>query len=104
MRIQERIATSEPHGAEQTATQTEINIGGRTLPSRFCLAPLAGYTHLPLRTALREIGGIGLATTDLILAPQLLAGSKKSEHLLRTDDRDRPLSVQIFGEIGRAHV
>ena len=97
MRIQERIATSEPHGAEQTATQTEINIGGRTLPSRFFLAPLAGYTHLPLRTALREIGGIGLATTDLILAPQLLAGSKKSEHLLRTDDRDRPLSVQIFG-------
>ncbi len=40
---------------------------------------------------------MGLATTDLILAPQLLAGSRKSENLLRTNPRDQPLSVQIFG-------
>lgn len=54
-----------------------LAIGDRQLKTRYFLAPLAGYTHLPLRTALRELGGIGLATTDLILAPQLLADSKK---------------------------
>lgn len=74
-----------------------LKIGERLLPSRYFLAPLAGYTHLPLRTALRELGGMGLATTDLILAPQLLAGSRKSAHLLATNAQDNPLSVQIFG-------
>ncbi|WP_237227644.1 tRNA dihydrouridine synthase [Rubinisphaera sp. JC750] len=74
-----------------------LAIGDRQLKTRYFLAPLAGYTHLPLRTALRELGGIGLATTDLILAPQLLADSKKSRILLSTSEADRPLSVQIFG-------
>ncbi|MCG6154192.1 tRNA dihydrouridine synthase [Rubinisphaera margarita] len=75
----------------------EIQIGNRRLASRYFLAPLAGYTHLPLRTALRELGGLGLATTDLVLAPQLLAESRKSMALIRTSEFDRPLSVQIFG-------
>jgi len=75
----------------------EICIGERRLTSRYFLAPLAGYTHLPLRTALRELGGLGLATTDLVLAPQLLAESRKSMALISTNEFDRPLSVQIFG-------
>ncbi len=75
----------------------EICIGNRRLASRYFLAPLAGYTHLPLRTALRELGGLGLATTDLVLAPQLLAESRKSMALISTSQFDRPLSVQIFG-------
>ena len=58
--------------------EKEIAVGSRVLPSRYFLAPLAGYTHLPLRTALRELGGIGLATTDLILAAQLVSGGRKA--------------------------
>lgn len=78
-------------------TAHTIRIGNRLLESRYFLAPLAGYTHLPLRTALRELGGVGLATTDLVLVPQLIANSKKSKALIRTNDFDQPLSVQIFG-------
>lgn len=79
--------------ADETAT---LKIGGREISSRYFLAPLAGYTHLAFRNALRDIGGLGLATTDLVLANQLVHGARKSQELVRTNDDDRPLSVQIF--------
>ena len=75
----------------------EIRIGDRVLPSRFFLAPLAGYTHLAFRTAIRELGGMGLATTDLVHATSLLAQNRKSLELIATSDVDRALSIQIFG-------
>lgn len=83
--------------AKTLTAEQALRIGDRVLPTRYFLAPLAGYTHLPLRTALRELGGVGLATTDLILASQMLANSRKSELLMRTSPADKPLSVQIFG-------
>jgi len=91
-----RISPENFHG-ENMQEEKRISIGSRTLPSRYFLAPLAGYTHLPLRTALRELGGIGLATTDLILAAQLISGGRKSRELIKTFEQDQPLSVQIFG-------
>jgi len=72
-------------------------IGRTVLPSRYCLSPLAGYTQLAFRRVLRELGGLGLATTDLVHATQLLAGNRQSTELIGTSDDDRPLSVQIFG-------
>ena len=78
---------------------TEIQIGNRTLATRYFLAPLAGYTHLAFRCVLRELGGMGLATTDLVLATHLLSRSKKSQQLILTRPEDRPLSVQIFSGI-----
>ncbi len=73
-----------------------LMIGSRTMPSRYFLSPLAGYTHLAFRTALRELGGLGLATTDLVQATLLLSGRPKSLELIATSPDDRPLSVQIF--------
>ena len=74
-----------------------LTIGNRTLPSRYFLAPLAGYTQRSFRLAVRELGGLGLATTDLVLAHTLLHGSRKSLRLIRTAPADRPLSVQLHG-------
>ena len=71
------------------------------MASRYFLAPLAGYTHLAFRIALREIGGLGLATTDLVLATHLLSEHRKSMELVETLPEDRPLSVQIFS--GHTH-
>src|SRR5690606_31731703 len=76
--------------------ETGLRIGSRDLPSRYFLAPLAGYTHLAFRTAVRELGGLGLATTDLVQATMLLSGTRKSLELIATTPADRPLSVQIF--------
>ena len=78
------------------ATDSTFMIGGRVLPSRYCLAPLAGYTHLAFRRALRELGGLGLATTDLVHATQLVSNNRHSLDLIETHPDDRPLSVQIF--------
>lgn len=74
----------------------EIRIGSRTLATRFFLAPLAGYTHLAFRLALRELGGLGLATTDLVQAQMLVSETRKSLELVETCPEDNPLSVQIY--------
>jgi nifR3 family TIM-barrel protein len=74
-----------------------LRYGALALPSRFCLAPLAGYTNLALRLSVRELGGLGLATTDLVNARAILEGKAKTMELLATYPEDRPLAVQIFG-------
>ena len=81
---------SEPHSS------TRLQIGPRLLESRHFLAPLAGYTHLAFRGMLRRLGGVGLATTDLVQARMLLSETRKSLDLITTTDEDKPLSVQIF--------
>ena len=75
----------------------QFSIGGRALPSRFFLSPLAGYTHHAFRVALRRLGGLGLATTDLVHATMLVGEHRRSLELVATCPEDRPLSVQIFG-------
>ncbi|OWK36977.1 tRNA dihydrouridine synthase DusB [Fimbriiglobus ruber] len=74
-----------------------LSIGPVRLASRFTLAPLAGYTNYPFRRSVREAGGVGLCTTDLVNARAILEGSSKTMDLLATGPDDRPLSVQIFG-------
>lgn len=81
----------------ETAFLPGFDIGSRTLPTRFCLAPLAGYTQVAFRRAIRELGGLGLATTDLVNARLLLEGARASLELIATHPMDQPLSVQIFG-------
>lgn len=86
----------EPTSLEERSGST-IRIGSREIGSRYFLAPLAGYTHLAFRRAIRELGGLGLATTDLVHATSLIAGNPKSLDLIATHPDDRPLSIQIFG-------
>jgi nifR3 family TIM-barrel protein len=69
------------------------------LQSRFFLSPLAGYTNLPFRRVIRELGGLGLATTDLVNAHSLLRGSRKSLELIDTCPEDYPVAVQIYGSV-----
>src|SRR5262245_29066009 len=74
-----------------------LRIGALELPVRFLLAPLAGYTTLAFRLAVRELGGLGLATTDLVNARALLRASRRTQELIQTCPADRPLAVQIYG-------
>lgn len=86
--------------AEATSVaEPALRIGHREIATRYFLAPLAGYTHLAYRRAVRELGGLGLATTDLVLATQLVSGGKWSRELVVTHPEDQPLSVQIFGGV-----
>ncbi len=91
----EPAAVEPPSGA--ISAEPPLWLGPRVMPARYFLAPLAGYTHLALRRTLRDLGGLGLATTDLVLATHLLSRHRHSLELVETTPDDVPLSVQIFG-------
>ena len=74
-----------------------MRLGSLTLQSRYFLSPLAGYTNLPFRVAVRELGGLGLATTELVSTRALLLNSKKTKEYIETCAADAPLAVQIYG-------
>src|SRR5207247_2068280 len=76
-----------------------MRIGLLELKSNLFLSPLAGYTNLPFRLTLREIGGLDLATTDLVNARSLLEKKTKALKLIETCPADRPLAVQLFGSV-----
>ncbi len=74
-----------------------LKLGQLAVGSRFFLAPLAGYTSLAFRLSVRELGGLGLATTDLVNARSLIEGRRRAYELAETCPADRPLSIQIYG-------
>jgi nifR3 family TIM-barrel protein len=76
-----------------------LRIGSLELTSNLFLSPLAGYTNLPMRLTLREVGGLDLATTDLVNARSLLEKKPKAFKLIETRPADRPLAVQLFGSV-----
>src|SRR5690348_5159112 len=76
-----------------------MRLGPLELKSNLFLSPLAGYTNLPFRLTLREIGGLDLATTDLVNARSLLEKNPKAFKLIETRPADQPLAVQLFGSV-----
>src|ERR1039458_5078253 len=76
-----------------------MRLGPLTLASNLFLSPLAGYTNLPFRLTVRELGGVGLTTTDLVNARSLLEKKSKAFKLIETYPGDRPLAVQLFGSV-----
>jgi tRNA-dihydrouridine synthase B len=76
-----------------------MRLGPLTLESNLFLSPLAGYTNLPFRLVVREVGGVGLTTTDLVNARSLLEKRPKALKLIETSPVDRPLAVQLFGSV-----
>ena len=76
-----------------------FELGTLKLKSNLFLSPLAGYTNLPFRLVIRELGGVDLCTTDLVNARSLIERNPKALKLIETHDADRPLAVQLFGRI-----
>ena len=74
-----------------------MQLGSLQLTSNLFLSPLAGYTNLPFRRVVREIGGVGLCTTDLVNARSLLERRPKALKLIESHASDQPLAVQLFG-------
>src|SRR5580658_8822293 len=79
--------------------RTPMRIGKIDLDSNLFLSPLAGYTNLPMRMTLRELGGLGWATTDLVNARSLIERNPTALKLVETCAGDRPLSIQLFGSV-----
>ncbi len=76
-----------------------MHFGSLELESNLFLSPLAGYTNLPFRLAVRELGGLHLATTDLVNARSLVEKNPKALKLIESCPLDKPLAVQLFGSV-----
>lgn len=76
-----------------------MRIGEHELSTNLFLSPLASYTNLPFRLTIREIGGLGWATTDLVNARSLLEGNRTALKLVASSPEDRPLAIQLFGSV-----
>jgi len=74
----------------------QIRIGNLSLKNNVILAPMAGITNLPFRVLVREFG-CSLAFTEMISANGLVRGTGKSHRFLLSNQKDKPLGVQIFG-------
>jgi len=59
---------------------------------------MAGYCDLAFRLVIRSLGGVGLASTDLLNPHGLLDQTRKSMELARTEPGDRPLCMQLYGD------
>ncbi len=58
---------------------------------------MAGYTNLPFRMLLREIGGVDVTITELVNARSLIEQRSEALSLSRLDPNDSPCAVQLFG-------
>jgi len=76
-----------------------MRIGSIKLATPLFLSPLAGYTNLPMRLTVREVGGLGWATTDLVNARSLLEKNRTALKLVATCAEDQPLAIQLFGAV-----
>jgi nifR3 family TIM-barrel protein len=76
-----------------------MRLGPHELSSCLFLSPLAGYTNLPMRLTLRELGGLGWVTTDLVNARSLLERNPTALKLVATAPADQPMAIQMFGSV-----
>ncbi len=73
-----------------------LKIGNLKLNSRLILAPMSGISDLPFRNLNRRFGA-ELAFVEMLNVRSLGYNSRKTEEMLSTDKKDRPLGIQILG-------
>lgn len=74
----------------------KLTIGNVILENNIILAPMAGVTDLPFRLLCKE-QGVGLVCMEMISAKALSFNNKNTKELLEIDDRELPVSLQLFG-------
>ncbi len=73
-----------------------LKIGNVELENPYVLAPMAGVTDLPFRLLCKEQGA-GLLCMEMISAKALQYNNKNTKALLEIDERECPVSLQLFG-------
>ena len=71
-------------------------IGSVEMENPFILAPMAGVTDLPFRMLCKEQGA-GLLCMEMVSAKGIMYNNKNTKFLLTIDERERPVSLQLFG-------
>lgn len=73
-----------------------IRIGNVELKNNIILAPMAGITDLPFRVLCASFGA-AMTCTEMISAKAIFYNNKNTYDLMRTDDSEPVVSLQLFG-------
>ena len=84
---------------QEHARMAQMRIGNVKLDSAVLLAPMAGITDLPFRLLCREIGGVGLACSELLNSHAIVRGVTAIREKAIPAPEDSPLCVQVYGNV-----
>lgn len=73
-----------------------LKIGGIELKNQVVLAPMAGVCNPAFRLIAKEFG-TGLVCAEMVSDKAIIHGNKRTREMLFVDEREKPLSLQIFG-------
>lgn len=73
-----------------------MKIGSIELKGQVILGPMAGITDLPFRTICKDFG-VALMVTEMVSAKGIYYNDKKTEYLMRIEEYERPVALQLFG-------
>jgi tRNA-dihydrouridine synthase B len=74
-----------------------LRIGSVVMENPLILAPMAGVTDLPFRLLCKEQGA-GLLCMEMVSAKAILYKNRNTEELLKIDEKEHPVSLQLFGD------
>ncbi|TRZ36406.1 tRNA dihydrouridine synthase DusB [Niallia circulans] len=73
-----------------------FKIGNVEMKNRVVLAPMAGISNSAFRLTVKEFGA-GLVCAEMISDKGIVSKNQKTMNMLYIDERENPLSLQIFG-------
>ncbi|WP_054949653.1 tRNA dihydrouridine synthase DusB [Numidum massiliense] len=76
--------------------QRKLQIGSVQTENNVVLAPMAGVCNPAFRLIAKEFG-CGLVCAEMVSDKAILHGNERTMHMLYVDEREKPLSLQIFG-------
>lgn len=73
-----------------------LKIGDIEMKNQVVLAPMAGVCNPAFRLIAKEFGA-GLVCAEMVSGKAIVHGNKRTQEMLFVDEREKPLSLQIFG-------
>ena len=73
-----------------------MKIGNIQIETPILLAPMAGVTDYPFRILCKEMGA-GIVYSEFVSADGIIRENTKTLNLIRFEDAERPIGIQIFG-------
>ncbi|WP_044895768.1 tRNA dihydrouridine synthase DusB [Bacillus alveayuensis] len=73
-----------------------LKIGDIEIKNRVVLAPMAGVCNSAFRLTVKEFGA-GLVCAEMVSDKGIVFNNQKTLEMLYIDEREKPLSLQIFG-------
>ena len=75
----------------------KLKIGDVELNNNCLLAPMAGITDKPFRLICKKYSNPGLVYTEMASSKAIFYGDEKTDKIIRTEEEERPIAIQIFG-------